>query len=82
MWVPSLVGEDPLEKETATHSSALARRTPGTEALGVPESTGSQSQMELNVHARAGNNHASLDQQVRGSLSRSGVSSSLRPQGL
>ena len=30
-WVPSLGGEDPLEKEMATHSSILAWRIPWTE---------------------------------------------------
>ena len=30
-WVRSLGGEDPLEKEMATHSSILAWRIPGTE---------------------------------------------------
>ena len=29
MWVPSLVQEDPLEKEMATHSSILAWEIPG-----------------------------------------------------
>ena len=29
-WVPSLGGEDPLEKGKATHSSILAWRIPGT----------------------------------------------------
>ena len=33
MWVPSLVGEDPLEKEMATHSSILAWEIPWTESL-------------------------------------------------
>ena len=31
MWVPSLGGEDPLEKEMATHSSILAWEIPWTE---------------------------------------------------
>ena len=31
-WVPSLGREDPLEKETATHSSILAWRIPRTGA--------------------------------------------------
>ena len=31
MWVRSLGGEDPLEKEMATHSSILAWRIPWTE---------------------------------------------------
>ena len=30
-WVPSLGGEDPLEKGMATHSSTLAWRIPWTE---------------------------------------------------
>jgi len=30
-WVQSLGGEDPLEKEMATHSSILAQRIPWTE---------------------------------------------------
>ena len=33
-WVPSLGGEDPLEKGTATHSSILAWRIPWTEEPG------------------------------------------------
>ena len=36
MWetqVQSLGREDPLEKEMATHSSALAQKTPWTEAI-------------------------------------------------
>ena len=43
-WVPSLGGEDPLEKGMATHSSILAWRIPWTEepdglqSLGVTES--------------------------------------------
>ena len=44
MWetqVQSLVQEDPLEKEMATHSSVLAWRIPWTEEPGRPQSTGS-----------------------------------------
>ena len=33
-WVPSLGGEDPLEKEMIIHSSILAWRIPGTEKPG------------------------------------------------
>ena len=33
-WIPSLGGEDPLEKGTATHSSILAWRIPWTEEPG------------------------------------------------
>ena len=36
--------EDPLEKETATHSRILAWRTPWTEEPGGLQSMGSQSQ--------------------------------------
>ena len=34
IWVQSLCGEEPLEKEMATHSSILAWRLPRTEELG------------------------------------------------
>ena len=40
--VRSLGGEDPLEKEMATHSSALAGRIPWTEEPGRLWSMGSQ----------------------------------------
>ena len=41
--VQSLGGEDPLEKEIATHSSILAWEIPWTEELGVVlQSLGSQ----------------------------------------
>ena len=36
-WVPSLCWEDPLEKETATHSSILAWRIPWTIPWGHKE---------------------------------------------
>ena len=35
-WVQSLGGEDPLEKEMATHSSTLAWKIPWTEEPGRP----------------------------------------------
>ena len=38
-WVQSLGGEDPLEQETATHSSILAWEIPGTEEPGGLQST-------------------------------------------
>ena len=41
-WVQSLGQEDPLEKEMAAHSSALAWRIPWTEESGAPQSVGSQ----------------------------------------
>ena len=41
--VPSLGGEDPLEKEMATHSSILAWEIPQTEEPGRLESVESQS---------------------------------------
>ena len=41
-WVRSLGGEDPLEKEMATHSSILAWRIPWMEKPGRLQSMGSQ----------------------------------------
>ena len=41
-WVWSLGWEDPLEKETATNSSILARKIPWTEKPGGLQSMGSQ----------------------------------------
>ena len=46
-WVRSLGGEDPLEKEMATHSSILAWRIPWTGEPGGLQSMGSQSQTRL-----------------------------------
>ena len=40
-WVQSLGLEDPLERETATHSSILAWRIPWTEEPGRLQSMGS-----------------------------------------
>ena len=40
MWVQSLGREDPLEEETATHSSVLAWETPWTEEPGELQSMG------------------------------------------
>ena len=42
-WVLSLSWEDPLEKETATHSSILVWRIPWTEEPGRLQSMGLQS---------------------------------------
>ena len=41
-WVQSLIREDPLEKEMATHSSILARKSSKTEEPGRLQSMGSQ----------------------------------------
>ena len=41
-WVGSLGREDPLEKEMATHSSALAWRIPWREEPGRLQSMGAQ----------------------------------------
>ena len=41
-WVRSLGGEDPLEKEMATHSSTLAWKIPWMEEPGGLQSMGSQ----------------------------------------
>ena len=42
-WVQSLSQEDPLEKETETHSSILAWRILWTEEFDKPQSMGLQS---------------------------------------
>ena len=42
IWVQSLGQEDPLEKETAPHSSVLAWTIPWTEEPGGLQSRGSQ----------------------------------------
>ena len=42
LWVPSLGGGDPLEKETATRSSILAWKIPWTEEPGGLQPVGSQ----------------------------------------
>ena len=41
-WVPSLGGEEPLEKEMATHSSILAWKIPWTKEPGGLQSMGLQ----------------------------------------
>ena len=41
-WVQSLDQEDPLERETATHSSILVWETPWTEEPGSLQSMGLQ----------------------------------------
>ena len=41
-WVRALGWEDPLEKETATHSSTIAWKIPQTEEPGRLQSMGSQ----------------------------------------
>ena len=50
-WVQSRGQEDPLEKETATHSSILAWKIPRTEEPDGLQSMGSQSQTRLSMHA-------------------------------
>ena len=49
--VRSLGGEDPLEKEMATHSSILAWSIPWTEEPGGLQAMGSQSQTRLSTYA-------------------------------
>ena len=51
-WVPPLGREDPLEEDTATHSSALAWRIPWTEEPGGLQSLGSQRRTRLSDLAR------------------------------
>ena len=41
-WVQSLVWEDPLKREMATHSGILAWKIPWTEESGELQSKGSQ----------------------------------------
>jgi len=41
-WVPSLCGDDPLEKKMATHSSTLAWKIPWMEEPGKLQSMGLQ----------------------------------------
>ena len=54
MWVPSLGGggggEDPLEKEMATHPSILAWKIPWTEEPGRLQSMGSQKELDMTEH--------------------------------
>ena len=50
MWVQSLGQEEPLEKETATHTSILAWEIPWTEEPGRPQSIGSQRVRHDGVH--------------------------------
>ena len=52
MWARSLYGEDPLEKEMATHFNILAQRVPWTEEPGGLQSMGSQESdtTEVNEH--------------------------------
>ena len=45
----SLGREDPLEKDMATHSGALAWRIPWTEELGWPQSIGCKSQTRFST---------------------------------
>ena len=50
-WVPSLGREDPLEKETATHSRILAWRIPWTEELcGLQSTSGKESDTTEQLH--------------------------------
>ena len=49
IWVWSLGGEDPLEKEMATHSSILAWRIPWTEEPGGLQSMLQKSQTWLSA---------------------------------
>ena len=50
--VPSLGREDPLKKETATHSSILIRKTSWTEEPSGLQSLGWQSQTQLSTNTR------------------------------
>ena len=54
MRVQSLGWEDPLEKETATHSSILAWRIPRTEESGGLQSMGSKELDTTEAHVSVG----------------------------
>ena len=54
IWIRSVCGEDPLEKEMATHSSILAWRIPRTEEPSRLQSNGSQ-RIGHNQAAKKGN---------------------------
>ena len=47
MWVRSVSGEDPLQKEITTHSSILAWEIVWTEEPGELQSVGSQEQVDV-----------------------------------
>ena len=48
-WIQSLGQEDPLEEETATHSSIIIWEIPWTNEPGRLQSMGSQSQIQLST---------------------------------
>ena len=60
--VQSPGGEDPLEKEMATHSSVLAWKIPWTEKPGRLQSMGSQSRTQLSDFAFTFHFHGSFRQ--------------------
>ena len=53
-WVKSLGGEDPMEKEVATHSSVLPWKIPWTDEPGRLQSMEQQSQTQLSEHTHIG----------------------------
>ena len=56
VWVQCLGGEDPLEKEMATHSSILIWEIPWTEEPGEPQSTGSK-ESDMTEHQQHTHTH-------------------------
>ena len=60
MWVWTLGWEDPLEEETATHSSILAWRNPWTEKPGRLQSIGHK-EPDVTEHARIFNQTLDMD---------------------
>ena len=65
--VQSLGGEDPLEKEMATHSSILAWKIPWTEDPGWPQNMGSQRvghDLATKPHRRMNVGHLSIYPQI------------------
>ena len=65
-WVRSLGGEDPLEKEKATHSSTLAWKIPWTEKPGWLQSIGSQrvTSLSLSFYLHLVKKYSSTDAQL------------------
>ena len=61
MWVQSLVWEDALEKEIATHSYILTGRIPWTQEPGGLRSMGSQSWTRLRDSRRTVKSKHELD---------------------
>ena len=65
VWVQCLGGEDPLEKEMATHSSILVWEIPWTEEPGELQSTGSK-ESDMTEHQQHTHKHTHTHYVKRG----------------